>query len=167
MPEPDPASSLEFSEAAGLSAYAAVAARRTSWDSLLWQVPVLSLTAQAFLFVTALGPDSAWWARIIASTLSINLTVLSIRLMARHRQGELNDAHWLADFEREVMKLGAWAAHGKKFRDDRQKVTDIDVGWVGKFIPLKPMFAVWVIGLALFGLFSAGIIVVTVVDRLT
>jgi hypothetical protein len=29
--------------------YQAVAARRLQWDNLVWQVPVLSLTAQAFL----------------------------------------------------------------------------------------------------------------------
>lgn len=38
------------------SGYAALAERRLQWDSLLWQVPVLSLTAQAFLFTIALSP---------------------------------------------------------------------------------------------------------------
>jgi hypothetical protein len=36
--------------------YAIVAARRTQFDQLVCQVPVLSLTAQAFLFSIALPP---------------------------------------------------------------------------------------------------------------
>ncbi|MER6612681.1 hypothetical protein [Streptomyces xantholiticus] len=39
--------------------YQAVAARRMQWDALLWQVPALSLTAQAFLFTITLGLEVA------------------------------------------------------------------------------------------------------------
>ena len=88
--------------------YQAVAARRLQWDNLLWQVPVLSLTAQAFLFTTALNADAAGWGRIVASLLSLIISVLSILLMARHRQGELTDAHWLERFEQEVLDAGQW-----------------------------------------------------------
>jgi hypothetical protein len=68
-------------------AYAAVAARRTQFDQLVWQVPVLSLTAQAFLFSIALSPDGTRTARIIASLLSLVMTFLSLHLMVKHRQG--------------------------------------------------------------------------------
>jgi hypothetical protein len=57
----------EPTEAAVLAEYAAIAARRTQWDSLLWQVPTLSLTAQAFLFTIALTQGNDAWARIISS----------------------------------------------------------------------------------------------------
>ena len=50
-------------------ASAAVAARRTQSDQLVWQVPVLSLTAQAFFFSIALSPDGTRTTRIIASLL--------------------------------------------------------------------------------------------------
>ena len=43
--------------------YAIVAARRTQFDQLVWQVPVLSLTAQAFLFSIALSHDATRTAR--------------------------------------------------------------------------------------------------------
>lgn len=36
--------------------YQVVAARRQNFDAMVWQVPALSLTAQAFLLVIALGP---------------------------------------------------------------------------------------------------------------
>lgn len=41
------------------SQYGIVAARRDSFNELLWQTPVVSLTAQAFLFTIALGQMSA------------------------------------------------------------------------------------------------------------
>lgn len=48
--------------------YSVVASRRLQWDNLLWQVPVLGLTAQAFLFTTALGSGDRW-SKVIASVL--------------------------------------------------------------------------------------------------
>lgn len=39
--------------------YAVVAARRAQYHNMLWQVPTMSLTAQAFLFTIALGHDSS------------------------------------------------------------------------------------------------------------
>jgi hypothetical protein len=140
--------------------YQAVVARRLQWDNLLWQVPVLSLTAQAFLFTTALSSEVASWGRIVASLLSLIISVLSILLMGRHRQGELTDAHWLACFETEVLKAGKWGAHGTVFRDAR-KFEGLDAGWVGRMIPLRPMFGVWVAGLALFGLAAIGVVITT------
>jgi hypothetical protein len=46
-------------------AYAAVAGRRTAFDNMLWQVPIMAFTAQAFLFTIALGSDSSRGARVI------------------------------------------------------------------------------------------------------
>lgn len=65
--------------------YSAVAARRAGYDSMAWQVPVISLTAQAFLFTIALGPDSRPLARVIACSLGLAVTILSMLLLARHR----------------------------------------------------------------------------------
>ena len=59
-------------------AYPIVAARRSQWDQLLWQVPVLTLTAQAFLFSIALAHDTTRMARFIACLLSLVMTVLSL-----------------------------------------------------------------------------------------
>ena len=54
--------------------YAAVSARRTQFDQLVSQVPVLSLTAQphcaAFLFSIASSPDATTTARVMACLLS-------------------------------------------------------------------------------------------------
>ena len=79
--------------------YQVVAARRLQWDNLVWQVPALCLTAQAFLFTIAIGGTTSRLARIIASVLALLITVLCTTLMARHRQSEIHDANWLARFE--------------------------------------------------------------------
>jgi hypothetical protein len=50
--------------------YTALAARRLQWDGLLWQVPSLSMTAQAFLMTITLAPGEARASRIIAPVLS-------------------------------------------------------------------------------------------------
>jgi hypothetical protein len=64
------AAAIEPTESAVLAAYAAVATRRAQWDSLVWQVPTLSLTAQAFLLTIALSQGNDAWARIISALLS-------------------------------------------------------------------------------------------------
>jgi hypothetical protein len=139
-------------EAAVLAAYAALAARRAQWDSLVWQVPTLSLTAQAFLLTIALSQGNDAWARIISAVLSLNITVISIMLMARHRQAEIHDAHWLERVERDILRLGTLVTHGPEFRRSREQLKDISAGPIGRAIPLVRMFPVWVGGLSLFGL---------------
>ncbi len=139
--------------------YQAVVARRLQWDNLVWQVPILSLTAQAFLFTIALGGDSSRVARVVASLLSLVATVLSVTLMARHRQAELFDAHWLEAFE--VRYFGKErAVHGRAFRAARN-AEPVDAGWLDRIVPLWPGYRTWVIGLGLFGLAAVAVLVLT------
>lgn len=146
-------SSMEPSE----MVYNAVAARRLQWDNLLWQVPTLSLTAQAFLFTIALGTDSQRFARTVACTLSLIVTFLSITLMARYRQGEISDAHWLERFETDN---NLPVAHGRQFK--RQRDTEpLQAGWIGRSIPLLPGFKTWTVGLGLFGVAAVVVMILT------
>lgn len=82
-------------------------------------------------------------------------------LMARHRQAELHDAHWLERFEQQELGAGAWGAHGTAFRAKRD-IEGLDAGWIGNLIPLRRMFGVWVVGLAMFGLAAIVVIAKTV-----
>ncbi len=66
---------------------------------MLWRVPVLSFTAQAFLFSIALAPDSSRAARILTSLLATLILFLSIHLLTRHRQAEIADGEWLGRVE--------------------------------------------------------------------
>ena len=56
-----------------------------SYTTLLWQVPALGLTAQAFLLTIALGGTTSSGARIMASGISIVVAVASVFLMHNQR----------------------------------------------------------------------------------
>jgi hypothetical protein len=72
--------------------YQVVAARRDSYEAVLWQVPALSLTAQAFLLTIALGGGPSPSARRLASLLSLISALASIQLLAKHRYFEEVDS---------------------------------------------------------------------------
>lgn len=124
--------------------YQAVSARRIQWDNLVWQVPLLSLTAQAFLITIALGVGISRLSRVVASLLSLVITVLSITMMTRHRQAERADAQWLEDWE--VARYGAGqAVHGHAFRLHRDRA-GAEPGWVGRLVPSLPGYKTWLPG---------------------
>ncbi|MFT4263462.1 MAG: hypothetical protein QM572_08785 [Nocardioides sp.] len=127
--------------------YGAIAARRLQFDNLLWQVPVLSLTAQAFLFSIALAGGSTRYARTVACVLSIVTSFVSVQAMTRHRQAEIVDAHWLEDLEATGPLPGA---HGREWRRRRNETS----AEAGVFDPLRhlPGYRTWAIALATFGL---------------
>jgi hypothetical protein len=131
--------------AADLPVYQAVAARRMQWDALLWQVPSLSLAAQAFLLTIALGPDTSRASRLLASGLGVVAAFLSLHLLIRHRQAEVTDAHWLAAYEQQHFGT---TAHGPEWRK-RRNATVIQ-GPLGRLARI-PAFPVWQGALSLFG----------------
>lgn len=136
--------------------YQIVAARRLHWDQLVWQVPVLSLTAQAFLFTIALGSGSSRLARAVAAGLSVIASFMSIELMSRHRQAEIMDAVWLESYEMDHFpdEDGRYVVHGLAFRDKR---IASPAGPLGRL----PGYWTWICGLALFML--AALVVLMVV----
>jgi hypothetical protein len=137
--------------------YEMVLTRRLHHDGLVWQVPALSLTAQAFLFTIALAPDTRTTARIIAAVLSMIASFISVQLMARHRAFELVDARWLEQFEE---------AHGlPTLHAPADKALDSGPRFVR---PLGRMrsFMVWAWGLSLFGLVGVLVIVLSTVGAL-
>lgn len=139
--------------------YAVVAARRLHWDQLVWQVPVLSLTAQAFLFTIALGADSSRVARVVASLLSLVITLLSIELMSRHRRAEIMDARWLEDRERAAWPSdpdATYVVHGLRYRDRRNASPAGPLG-------ILPGYWTWLAGLGLFGVAALFVLVATLV----
>jgi len=118
--------------------YQVVANRRLQYDNLVWQTPVLSLTAQAFLFSVSLGSGTRASARVIAASLSIVVWLMSIQVMAKHRLNEFTDGDWLEDYERE--RWGE-SLHGKSFVRRRRFTW---YSWMSSYV-------VWIAGLSLFG----------------
>jgi hypothetical protein len=86
-----PAAHLE--ENTLLTLYEVLTNRRIAHDNLVWQVPVLSLTAQAFLFTVALSGGTNPWARRIAAFLALLSALVSMQTMAKHRWFEKADSH--------------------------------------------------------------------------
>jgi len=98
-----------------VSQYHLVSERRSSGDSLLWQAPSLSLTAQAFLFTTVLDNDSTHFDKITASFLAILISVGSVHLLWKHRLFELRDSFLLNALECKLALLNVNARPVMRF----------------------------------------------------
>jgi hypothetical protein len=106
----------------------AYASQFGSYTTLLWQVPALSLTAQAFLMTIALGSDSSNLARLIASWLSMIISVASSQLMHDQRGHAMNQGELALrvskklQLERDIGRL--------QLEDARPKKVDAETVWV-------------------------------------
>src|SRR5687767_11818509 len=78
--------------------YQLLASRRQNYDTMLWQTPVISLTAQAFLFTIALGNGTPT-SRVIASFLALISALASAQLLAKHRYFEIHYSRVLESIE--------------------------------------------------------------------
>jgi colanic acid biosynthesis protein WcaH len=82
-----------------LTQYNVLNSRRDSFNSLVWQTPVTSLTALAFLFVIALNGAIVETYRLIASLLAFFAAAASIQLLIKHRFMEEFHASTLEKYE--------------------------------------------------------------------
>jgi hypothetical protein len=140
--------------AAVIPAYQIIASRRLGYDTLMWQVPALSFTAQSFLFTIALG-TSPNVARLIAASLALIAALLSIQLMAKQRYHEIIDAKLLENLEKEMKldELIGYCPH------EHPKLRARHIGMIPKWCHRLSSYQVWMVGLTLFAIASAGIIV--------
>ena len=90
--------------------------RRMQWDQLVWQTPTMALTGEAFLFNICLGNGVSHFARVVASTLALVVSIASLHTLAMHRTSELADANLIRKYESEGGRFGA---HGPDWRDFR------------------------------------------------
>ncbi len=87
-----------------MESYHALTARSVSHNELLWQTPVLAMTAMAFLLTIALGVSDDW-RRALAAGLSAVIAIASAQLFARHSASQLKDAEALNALEGSLMML--------------------------------------------------------------
>lgn len=80
--------------------YAAISSQADTHNALMWQTPVLAMTAQAFLLTIGLGSGISPMARLAAAGLSLVVSILSIQLMLKHSAMQLRDHIALEDIER-------------------------------------------------------------------
>lgn len=70
-------------------------ARRAQADRLLWEIPALGLTAQAFLSTISLDPAATNWARFVASFIALLFVGAAFQSLLKHRYHEGMWARWL------------------------------------------------------------------------
>jgi hypothetical protein len=131
--------------------YQVIGFRRQTSDTLVWQAPILSMTAQAFLMLISLGSDSTIAARAIASLFSFTVSLASIHTMAKSRQFEHEDSMWCGEYERR--RWGANEADRPAPHYRRGIISS-----KGCFIKF-PSFYVWVFILLLFAAVSLTIFI--------
>ena len=114
-----------------------------SYTTLLWQVPALSLTAQAFLFTIALAKNVDPGARVVTGILSVVTSLMSIYLMLSHRIHAERQGRVAMDL---ALQLGAQRGPEKYHR-----------GAAGVWAAVnRGSFALWILGLGLFGMVGLG-----------
>ncbi|MFT4034068.1 MAG: hypothetical protein QM679_00675 [Patulibacter sp.] len=90
-------------------AYEATAQRNVTHNGLMWQTPGLSMTAQAFLLTLALGSGTPPLARVVAASIAIVLSAVSVQLLRKHSHHEIVDRRMLERIE----LLAGWpVVHG-------------------------------------------------------
>lgn len=67
------------------------------------QVPIMALSAHAFLFTISLAADTSKTARIMSMSLSFLITLMTARLFIGHMKREVSDRAWLAAFEKQYL----------------------------------------------------------------
>ncbi len=139
--------------------YQTVESRRQTYDTLMWQVPVISLTAQAFLFTIALGSTSIV-ARLISAILAFVTSIISIQLMSKHRLHEFIDNKLLEKLDTRLGldTLFEFPFHARP--SDRAKSLGIKTPWLTR----RSSYDLWRGGLALFALASVVVIIVSLIS---
>ena len=130
--------------------YQVVAARHAGLDQMVWQVPGIALTAQAFLMTIGLAPGVGQLARLSSGLLSAVISVMSVQLLLRHRLSAIADAVWLERFETSQ----GWEVLHRPLAD---RCAQLGVRRRGLArLRAQP---VWISGLSIFGLVGLGIAV--------
>lgn len=170
VPDRRRAEQAEIDPALRGSLYQVVANRRLGYDTLVWQVPALGLTAQAFLFTTALNTSNGKPARLVSASLALVIALISMQLMSKHRYHEEIDSRLLQVVETDLNldKLYGCTPHAppsERAETIRMLAADYPINQVrSTWIQRRSSYRLWMYGLALFALAAAGIIVTAVVD---
>jgi hypothetical protein len=85
--------------------HAALVTKRSNADQLLWQAPVISLTAQAFLLTIAFDTDKTAFYRQTSGLVATAIGLISWQLFLRHAALEKEASMKLEDFENKYFKM--------------------------------------------------------------
>lgn len=146
--------------------YEMLTARFLAHDELLWQTPVLALTAQSFLMTISLSPDVDDWAGATAAALGTVLILMSMHLLGRHRFLELVEKYKLKMLEEslqiEPLSTHSWAWNYKQSPKLGNAYPYRDYGLESPSyyrVFSVPSYRIWQVGLSLFAIANAAICV--------
>lgn len=151
------------------SVYQALSARRLGYDTMMWQVPALSFTAQAFLLTIALG-GGLGVNRLVSAALALVIALISMQLMAKHRFNEEIDSRLLERFERSTRIDSAFGSPPHAPLNQRMRAVTSKPGQSDGMAKVRrhwyvhmSSYRLWMRGLALFALTSCAIIAVNMI----
>ena len=153
-PLPEGDGSLTHENARDL--FATLEERRRSFEQVMWQVPSLSITAQAFLFSAAFGSGAPRYARVIVLLVGLVAVLAAMHLLAKHRYLESLHGQVQALCQRE---LGWPPLFRERLHDLLESASAREIGaaqWrsarIRHLVVDIPAFSVWMYTLAAFAL---------------
>lgn len=144
-----------------IEAYKLVAARRVSYDVMLWRVPALTMAAHAFLLRIALG-DARMTSRIIAASLAALMAGMCLQLMAKHRALEIVDSFIASQYEDMlgVNKLNEVLPHSEFSKRLSLKPE------CGSWLASQSSYRIWMVGIFGFLIADIGIVLFSTLSHL-
>lgn len=141
--------------------YTVVAARRTAFDTLMWQVPALGLTAQAFLLTIAYGSSSSDASRCISGGLAIAVALVAIQTMRKHQANEVTDSKLLEEIEE---AFGVEVAGGRPHARPAVRGAAVENLMFRQWLVQRKSARLWLASLSMFALAAGVAIVITIFD---
>lgn len=141
--------------------YSALNDRYISHNELMWQTPVLAMTAMAFLMTIALGSGAAW-SRALAGLLSAAVATVSVQLMAKHSRNQIADADALWAMER---RRGMPPVHAPPIGVGRDPLVGRALSRLERLLARGRSRRWWLFAMMLFGIVSFGVAVGAVIRQ--
>jgi hypothetical protein len=125
-------------------------ARRQAQDQMMWQVPALSVAAQAFLFSRSLDPATASVGRLITGLAGMVVAVATVQLIAKHRYLEEFFSR-AVDVCRRLCRMPSVRRSelGPRITEEPTDLTRWNAGWRRSLVRDLSSFKVWAVILAM------------------
>ena len=104
---------------------AAASSRRLQFDNLLWQVPMIAITGESFLFTIILDSSTSRFSRTISTLLAMSIAFATLFTFARLRASEVHDSNKLAEIE---VQIYGQAIHGIALSQSRANFVEHQYG---------------------------------------
>ena len=134
--------------------FATLEERRRAFEQVMWQVPSLSITAQAFLFSAAFSAGAPQYAQIIVLLSGLAAVLAAMHLLAKHRYLESLHGQVQALCQRQ---LGWPPLFREQLHSLLQNASATEAGaarwnrtWLRRLVVDVPAFNVWMYTLGAF-----------------